>query len=239
MADKEASVYIVDLGSTMADCNNGRTESDLDWSLHYVWDKIATTAQSKRKTWCVGVVGLRTDETDNKYMEDGYEQIAVLQDLGPVTLSDMKKLKTKLTPSDTVSGDAMSAIIIANEMIVDFTKKNKWVRNVYLVTDGQGAIDGDDVDAIAGRINEIGINLTIMSVSTAKLLAGNLTNISLSGVDFDDPEYGFKEEDKSSRKAQNEAILKSLVDKCDGGIFATMAEAIDGLATPRTRLTKL
>lgn len=58
-------------------------------------------------------------------------------------------------------------------------------------------------------------------------------------MDFDDPEYGFKEEDKPSRKAQNEAILKSLVEKCDDGVFATMAEAVEGLATPKTRLTKL
>lgn len=166
MADKEASVYIVDLGSTMADCNNGRTESDLDWSMRYVWDKIASIAQSKRKTWCVGVVGLRTDETDNKYMEgeDGYEHISMLQDLGPVALPDMKRLKTRLIPSNSISGDAMSAIIVANEMIVDFTKKNKWDRKVYLITDGQGAIFEDHVDAIATRINEIGITLTVMSV---------------------------------------------------------------------------
>lgn len=164
MADKEASVFIVDLGSSMADCNNGRTESDLDWSMRYVWDKIATIAQSKRKTWCVGVIGLRTDETNNKYMEGGYENISVLQDLGPVALPDMKKLKTTLIPSETMTGDAMSAIIIANEMIVEFTKKNKWDRKVYLVTDGQGAIDEDDVDDIASRINEIGITLTVMSV---------------------------------------------------------------------------
>lgn len=164
MADKEASVYIVDLGSTMANCNNGRAESDLDWSLRYVWDKIATTAQSKRKTWCVGVVGLRTDETDNKYMKDGYEQISVLQDLGPVTLPEMKRLKTRLAPSNSINGDALSAVIIANEMVVDFTKKNKWDRKVYLITDGQGAIDEDDVDDIASRVNDVGITLTVMSV---------------------------------------------------------------------------
>lgn len=165
MADKEASVFIVDLGPSMADCNNGRTESDLDWSMRYVWDKIATIAQAKRKTWCVGVIGLRTDETNNKYMEGGYENISVLQDLGPVALPDMKKLKATLLPSESMTGDAMSAIIIANEMIVEFTKKNKWDRKVYLVTDGQGAIDGDDIEDIANRINEIGITLTVMSVA--------------------------------------------------------------------------
>lgn len=58
-------------------------------------------------------------------------------------------------------------------------------------------------------------------------------------MDFDDLDFGFKEEDKSSRKVQNEGILKTLVDKCNDGVFATMAEAIDGLATPRIRRTGL
>lgn len=57
----------------------------------------------------------------------------------------------------------------------------------------------------------------------------------LSGVDFDDKEYGFKEEDKPSVKRQNEQTLKSLVDKCDDGILATMADAIEGLAIPMVK----
>ncbi|KAF3769998.1 hypothetical protein M406DRAFT_86806 [Cryphonectria parasitica EP155] len=224
MADKEASVYIVDVGSSMANCNNGRTESDLDWSMRFVWDKIATTAQSKRKTWCVGVVGLRTDVTENQYVDnEGYENICVFKELGPVSLQDMQQLKTHIKPSQTVNGDAMSAVVVASEMIVAFTKQNKWDRKVYLVTDGMGAIDDDGIDDIANRLNDIGIAFTIMQV----------------GVDFDDPEYGFKEEDKSSLKASNERTLKAFVDKCDRGVFATMAEAIEGLAIPKPRFTKL
>lgn len=59
------------------------------------------------------------------------------------------------------------------------------------------------------------------------------------GVDFDDPEYGFKEEDKTQIKARNETTLKSLVEKCWYGVFATMAEAIDGVGVPRVKFTKL
>lgn len=58
-------------------------------------------------------------------------------------------------------------------------------------------------------------------------------------MDFDDPQYGCKEEDKPSFKARNETILRSLVDKCNDGIFATMAEAIEALATPRVKLVRL
>lgn len=56
----------------------------------------------------------------------------------------------------------------------------------------------------------------------------------IRGVDFDDAEFGFKEEDKSSRKRTNEGLLKELVDKCDG-LYGTMAEAISELETPRIK----
>ncbi len=45
MADKEATVYIVDLGSSMGEKHNGRDESDLDWAMQYVWDKITSTVR--------------------------------------------------------------------------------------------------------------------------------------------------------------------------------------------------
>lgn len=43
MTDKEATVYIVDVGKSMGEINNGRELSDLDWAMLYVWDKITTT----------------------------------------------------------------------------------------------------------------------------------------------------------------------------------------------------
>ena len=43
MADKEATVYIVDVGPSMGKKNHGRQESDLDWAMRYVWDKITST----------------------------------------------------------------------------------------------------------------------------------------------------------------------------------------------------
>lgn len=45
MADKEATVYIVDVGKSMGEKRNGRTESDLDWSMRYVWDRITSTVR--------------------------------------------------------------------------------------------------------------------------------------------------------------------------------------------------
>lgn len=43
MADKEATVYIVDVGVSMGERRNGRDQSDLDFAMTYVWDKITST----------------------------------------------------------------------------------------------------------------------------------------------------------------------------------------------------
>ena len=43
MADKRATVYIVDVGKSMGKKRHGRAESDLDFALKYVWDKITNT----------------------------------------------------------------------------------------------------------------------------------------------------------------------------------------------------
>ncbi|KAG5934949.1 hypothetical protein E4U53_000573 [Claviceps sorghi] len=221
MADKEATVFILDLGASMADRHSGRDESDLDWSLRYVWDKITDIVAANRKTLCVGVVGLRTDETANQLQDaDGYEHISVIQELSNITMSGLRALQSAVKPSRTLAGDAISAIVVAIDMIDTFTKKLKWIRKIVLVTDGRGELDADDIGDIARKMNDSKIQLTIL------------------GVDFDDAKYGFKEEDKPSIKAENEQKLKALSEQCMGGIFATIAEAIHEIDTPRVKSVK-
>lgn len=165
MADKEATVYIIDLGSSMGDCHNGRVESDLDWSMRYVWDKISTTVAASRKTWTVGVVGVRTDETDNPLQEqetDGYEHISILQELGPMDLTSLRNLQDLIKPSDTEYGDSVSAIVVAMEMISRFTKHLKYKRKIILVTDGESPVDPDDFDVISAQIKSAGVELVVL-----------------------------------------------------------------------------
>ncbi len=40
MTDKEAVVYVVDVGASMGGRKHGRQQSDLDWAMTYAWDKI-------------------------------------------------------------------------------------------------------------------------------------------------------------------------------------------------------
>jgi len=75
---KQATIYIVDLGSTMGECHNGRTETDLDFGIRHIWDKIAATMAANLKGGNLGVIGLRTNDTDNPLdADDAYENISV------------------------------------------------------------------------------------------------------------------------------------------------------------------
>ena len=222
MADKEATVYIVDVSRSMGNTHSGREQSDLDWSLRYIWDKITTTVAANRKTFNIGVIGLGTDETHNELEDDeAYRHISILQPLSQILMPDLRRLLAVIRPSNTDNRDAVSALILAIDMIIKHCKKNKWTRKIVLVTNGFGHIDTDPENAkeIVKKINSDGIDVVVL------------------GVDFDDAEYGFKEERKPPLKAQNEGFLRELVEQC-GGTFGTMAEAIGELDLPQVKVTR-
>jgi hypothetical protein len=43
MANKEATVYIIDVGNRMERKDHGRAETNLQWCMQYVWDRLTTT----------------------------------------------------------------------------------------------------------------------------------------------------------------------------------------------------
>ncbi|QKX56594.1 uncharacterized protein TRUGW13939_03699 [Talaromyces rugulosus] len=220
MADKEATVYVVDVGKSMGEQKNGRSISDLDWAMQYVWDKITTTVSTGRKTATIGVVGLRTDQTNNELSDDdSYEHISVMQNIGQMLMPDLRRLREEIKPSQTNRGDAISSLVIAIQMINTYTKKLKYRRKIILVTNGEGPMSSDEFDKIVDKLKSDNIELVVL------------------GADFDDPEYGFKEEDKTETKSENEALLRSLVEDCDG-VYGTLAQATEELDTPRVKVVR-
>ncbi|KAH9827461.1 ATP-dependent DNA helicase II subunit 2 [Teratosphaeria destructans] len=217
MANKEATVYIVDCGSTMGEKSHGREQTNLEWSLEYIWDEICATIATGRKTILSGVVGFRTDVTTNSLAEDdAYANISVFQDLGQILMPQLRKIRSDLVVSSTEAGDALSALVIAIQMIAETCKKLKYDRKIVLLTDGRGSLDVDDLPQIVKKMREDSIELIVL------------------GVDFDDAEYGFKEEGKDGAKAENEEILRQLCEDCNG-VFGTVAQAVDELQTPRIK----
>ncbi|RJE21205.1 hypothetical protein PHISCL_06448 [Aspergillus sclerotialis] len=106
MADKEATIYIVDVGKSMGECRNGRSITDLEYAMQYVWDRITATVATGRKTATIGVVGLKTDETSNDLQdEESYSNISVFQDIQQTLMSDIRSLRERIKPNKTDSGD--------------------------------------------------------------------------------------------------------------------------------------
>ncbi|KAI6886029.1 SPOC domain-like protein [Hortaea werneckii] len=220
MSQKEATVYIVDCGQSMARCDHGRQQTNLDWSLEYVWDKLTATVATARKTLLAGVIGLRTDGTQNLLdEEEEYANITVFQELSQVLMPQMRQLRKDLVPSSTVSGDAISALIVAIQMISNTCKKLAYQRKIVLVTDARGPMQTDDLPSITQKLKDDGIELVVL------------------GVDFDDAEYGFKEENKDPVKRENEAVLEQLCKDCDG-VYGTLMQAVDELSIPRVKTVK-
>lgn len=168
----------------------------------------------------MGVVALKADVSKNELdTEEEYENINVLQGIKQTLMSDLHILRDELKPSRTNKGDALSALVIAIQMITKHCKRLKFARKIVLVTNAMTPMDTDDNDDIVKQIKDHNMQLTIL------------------GVDFDDAEFGFKEEDKDPVKKLNEKMLRKLADSCDGQ-FGTMAEAIVEMGRPRLKITK-
>ncbi|KAJ5628877.1 hypothetical protein N7490_011105 [Penicillium lividum] len=221
MAEKEATVYIVDVGRSMGERRCGRSVTDLEWAMQYVWDRITTTVSTGRKTATVGVVALRSDETSNDLQHDeNFANISVLFKIGQVLMPDIRRLRDAIKPSRTYKGDALSSLVIAIQMISTYCKKLKYKREIVLVTNATGLINSEGLEQIKEKIEEDNIKLTVL------------------GPDFDDADWGVKEEDKDERKAANENLLRDFVEDCRNGAFGTLDQAVSQLDIPRPKETR-
>lgn len=221
----------------MGEKHHDRDVSDLDYGIQPIFEKMATILQAERKTLNVGVIGLRTDKTDLKALKtltdtEGYEHNTIhrlLQANEQFRLPEFQALRQKCTKiSKTDEGDTMGAILIAYQMIREATfnaagRKLKFDREIVLVTNGTGLVDTDskeDIDQLIGFINDAEIRMVVL------------------GVDFDDTEYGYKEEDKDITKAGNEEQLRKFVDRCDNGAVATLDQVINEANVPEVKATR-
>lgn len=63
MSNKEATVYVINVGKSMGVRHNGREVSDLEYAMSYVWDSLARLISTGRKLDNAAIVGVGTDGT--------------------------------------------------------------------------------------------------------------------------------------------------------------------------------
>ena len=71
-------------------------------------------------------------------------------------------MSPSLTKGSLLMKPAISAIVIAIQMITKHCKKLKYKRKIVLVTDGRGSIDADGVSQITEKIKSDEVELVVM-----------------------------------------------------------------------------
>ncbi|EPY52637.1 Ku domain-containing protein Pku80 [Schizosaccharomyces cryophilus OY26] len=207
MSDKECTVFVIDLGADMGDCHHGRQQTDLEWALSYFQDQISRKLLLNKKTDVIGIVTYKCDETKNDLAEqEAYWNINVLYPIQTALFTKLQSAKRRLVPNRTMQGDLISAIVVSFDIIARFCKKNKWRKNMIVLTGARGTIDFSDSSGIAEQMVQHEVHL------------------SLLGVDFDDPGTQTFEHSKDPEKKENESQLKHFVDSCKGTVL-TFQEA--------------
>jgi ATP-dependent DNA helicase 2 subunit 2 len=56
---------------------------------------------------------------------------------------------------------ALSALVVAVDVIMKYCKHLKYIKNIIMITDGKAATDWSEQDAIAQQINSENINLKV------------------------------------------------------------------------------
>ncbi|KAJ7924419.1 SPOC like C-terminal domain-containing protein [Mycena leptocephala] len=231
-------MFVVDIGPSMAKIRTHDPEgneliqdiTNLQWGLQFVKLKIQEMIFNGRKTDQCGIIVFGADKTRNilnKRMKGGYERVLEYIPIAQPNSGTLAKLDA-LEPSDD-AGDPLDAIIVAIETQDTYlASKKTWTRKLVLVTDGENPIEVEDLPETINRIKALDIAVTIV------------------GIDFDDEEFPYTEEDKSHVKAENETFYKSFIDgilndddiASGSGVLGTCALALRETMRPDIKLTK-
>ncbi|KAI0762418.1 SPOC like C-terminal domain-containing protein [Fomes fomentarius] len=206
--------------------------TNLEWSLQFVQLKIQemvvmgiqqthnVTSQifNGRKTDKCGVILFGTEGTSNAINKQngGYEHVTEFIPIVQPNAATLAKLQA-LEPS-TVAGDPIDALIVGIEAQDNFlVNKKTWTRKIVLLTDGENPMEVEDWEATVKKMNDLSISFTVV------------------GVDFDDDEFPFSEENKSVIKRENEEFYHTFCSKLDNGIVGNCDFALQEISRPDIR----
>ncbi|KAJ4485400.1 SPOC domain-like protein [Lentinula aciculospora] len=194
----------------------------LQYALQYVKFKIQDMIYNARKTDRCGVITFGTEETNNQInsQHGGYENVTEYIPIATPSAATLRKLD-ELNTSD-VFGDPIDALIVAVEaQDKHLGNKKTWTRKVILVTDGEGPIELEDWEATAKKLNELNVALTVV------------------GVDFDDEEFDYVQENKPDFKRVNEEFLRNqLCSKVNDSVIGNLDRALEQISLPDVKTSR-
>ncbi|MCO5590245.1 hypothetical protein L7F22_044214 [Adiantum nelumboides] len=206
-----------------------REISDLEWTMEFVSKKVQNSILSGLKTAKVHLAlfgSLRTNNTLLKGNEDlqgylGVDEIFLPDQPTLHTLELVRCLRATTTQEEPFPADPMDALVAAIASICDKTVSgttDTWTRTIYIITNAMGEMNTDGFADVQNRM----INQKI--------------SVKVIGVDFDDVEIGFEQEDKPKVKARNESFWHEFVKDVPGSGVASAARVIAEASLPAVHL---
>lgn len=125
MAEKEATIFVIDVSESMGKSHQSRNVSDLTWCLDYVWDKVGIKIMAARKSDYVGVIIVGSRGSDNMMQGDeAYAHISVILPLPQRDSAQFKNytfskshldvIRTEVRATSVTEGDRTSQIDFTN-----------------------------------------------------------------------------------------------------------------------------
>ncbi|KAJ3111047.1 X-ray repair cross-complementing protein 5, partial [Physocladia obscura] len=158
MANKEATVMVLDVGRTMWHSLDVDGKTHLDNACTAIAHILHSKITQGRKTDLVAIVLVGTDGTKNALNEKiktQYKHITTYVDIGMASL-DTFKYVTNGCEKGSGSGDIIDGIVVAITMLEKHCKHLKWVKSIFVFSDFSTEIDTDDDNKIISKAVDYG-----------------------------------------------------------------------------------
>ncbi|KAJ3055533.1 X-ray repair cross-complementing protein 5 [Rhizophlyctis rosea] len=210
MAEKEATVYILDVSPQMRATKDADGKTPQDRACAALFKMLNAKLITGRKTDVVALLLVGTAETKNILAEDeqGYQNISAYESaradedaLLYMADLDMIRFVYDGASKDEAAGDVFEGMIIAIQMLDKHCRHLKWKKKIYLFTNAENYMNDEGREDVVSKVKDMGVSMNII------------------GYGFDDPDRDIKHEDKSQTKSANEQALRSFVDEVEGLLF--------------------
>ncbi|THH30384.1 hypothetical protein EUX98_g3795 [Antrodiella citrinella] len=227
------TMFLIDVSASMGetrdvelpDAPNGDKRTiemtNLEWSLQYVKLKIQEMIYNGRKTDQCGVILFGSEETENMIhdRDGGYDHVKEFIPICHPNAGTLAKLST--LKASTQTGDPVDAIIVGIETQDTYlAKKKTWTRKMVVLTDAQNPIETEDWEATAKKMSDLGIMLIVV------------------GIDFDDENIEFEQEDKPHMKRINEQFFHEFASKLESAVVGNCEYVLDEVSRPDAKQVK-
>ncbi|KAJ3410505.1 X-ray repair cross-complementing protein 5 [Chytridiales sp. JEL 0842] len=213
--NKEATVILLDVNPSMWQTQDEDGRSNLQKAAESVQQMLHSKFISNRANDQVSLILVGANETDNPLAEaeEGqYEHIKIHNDIEKPSF-DLYKYLAEGAERGMRHGDMLDGIIVAITVLENKCKKLKWDKQIYVLTDGNTAINNDGFEDVVKKAADYGVRINVIGYGFS---------------DTDPPESDI------SVRANNERLLRHFAKETKGEVYDG-EEALELLHELRSR----